>query len=312
MDSPPIFPLSDCPRILLALTKDWRAGDNRPETLADVRTALAKLIYALGGQGFPDPASDPVVQQNHEIWKDCLAASRAARDKCERPLPPDGQYAVLGFADATDPTKLASDRLNWPHQARMTFGPIIEADNADDRPKQLFMFEKVDENAEVDQGVRPSPGFWPKPPAPILPIPRWVEILIGFPRGEFKGGMAQFLRYVLQIDSLLKRLIIAAVVCVGLNAAGSLGFAWWGVSLVANLGFVAFGTYLSLLVIRVLAVLVARGRLGRIFTAMWLPILVSTVAAGLLFFNDQGRELEPEELVKSKGMTKAGMDPQTG
>ena len=28
--------------------------------------------------------------------------------------------------------------------------------------------------------------------------------------------------------------------------------------------------------------------------------------------NDQGRELEPGELVKSKGMTKPGMDPQTG
>jgi hypothetical protein len=47
MDDPAVFSFSDCPRILLALTKDWRAEDNSRETLARARTALAKLIYAL-------------------------------------------------------------------------------------------------------------------------------------------------------------------------------------------------------------------------------------------------------------------------
>ena len=287
MDSPPIFPLSDCPRILLALTKDWRAGDNRPETLAEVRTALAKLIYALGGRGFPDPATDRVVQQGGEVWEDCVAASRAARDEREKPLPPDGRYAVLWFSDTTDTSKPAPNPLNWPHQAKLTFGPIIDADN---QPKRLFMFEEVGEMTRNDEGAQPRPGFWPTPPAPSLPSPRLVRILIGSPRGECKGGIAQFLQYTLHYDSLAYRLIIAAAVWLGFSAPSWFGLSWWVPSFVANLGFLACEVYASLIGIRFLAGR-ARGQLGRMLVAMWLPLAVIAVAAYLLFANDQGREL---------------------
>jgi hypothetical protein len=287
VDSPPIFPLSDCPRILLALTKDWRAGDNRPETLAEVRTALAKLIYALGGRGFLDPATDRVVQQNGEVWEDCVAASRAARDERDKPLPADGRYAVLWFPDTTDASKPAPNPLNWPHRANATFGPIIDADN---QPKRLFMFEEVDEKTRDDEGAQPSPGFWPTPPAPSLPSPRLVRILIGSPRGECKGGIAQFLQYALRYDSLAYRLIIAAAVWLGFSAPSWFGLKWWVVSLVANLGFLACEIYASLIGIRFLAGR-ARGQFGRMLVAMWLPLVVIAVAAYLLFANDQGREL---------------------
>jgi hypothetical protein len=165
--------VQDCARILLASTRDWQAADGKPATLANVRTALARLIYALGGQGFPDPASDALVQDRPEIWTDCFAAARDARDAGDKPLPPEGRYAVLWSPDPDTDGKIAPGLgLNWPYQptshvARI-FGPVIDSDH---RAKQLFMFESIDENAGVDVDLRPAPGLWPKPAAPVAPIP---------------------------------------------------------------------------------------------------------------------------------------------
>jgi hypothetical protein len=176
VEDPTVLSFSDCSRVLLALTKDWQAADGIPATLANVRIALAKLIYALGGAGFPASASDPLVQQNSESWMECLAAARAARDTSDKPQPPDGRYAVLWSPDTTGGKIGPGLSLNWPYQPTSNvsriFGPVIDADN---KPKQLFMFDKVDENAAVDVGVRPSPGFWPKPPAP----PAAAQTIVG-------------------------------------------------------------------------------------------------------------------------------------
>jgi hypothetical protein len=108
-------------------------------------------------------------------------------------------------------------------------------------------------------------------------------IFIGTPRGDRKGGIAQFIQFVLHYESLAFRLFVAAAV--------------WGVftslawPFLANLGFFAFEIYASLILIRVLADVSQRGQLGRILAAMWLPIGVAAVAAYILFMNDQGREL---------------------
>jgi hypothetical protein len=108
-------------------------------------------------------------------------------------------------------------------------------------------------------------------------------ILIGSPRGDPKGGIAQFIQFVLHYESLAFRLFVAAAV--------------WGVftslawPFLANLGFFAFEIYASLILIRVLADVSQRGQVGRILAAMWLPIGVTAVATYLLFVNDQGREL---------------------
>lgn len=108
-------------------------------------------------------------------------------------------------------------------------------------------------------------------------------ILIGSPRGDGKGGIAQFIQFVLHYESLAFRLVVAAAV--------------WGVftslawPFLANLGFFAFEIYASLIAIRVLTDVSQHGQLGRILAAMWLPIGVTAVAAYLLFWNDQGREL---------------------
>jgi hypothetical protein len=165
--------VQDSARILLASTRDWQAADGKPVTLANVRTALARLIYALGGRGFPDPASDALVQDRPEIWTDCFAAARDARDADDKPLPPEGRYAVLWSPDPDTDGKIAPGLgLNWPYQptshvARI-FGPVIDSDH---RPKHLFLFDSVDENAGVDVDLRPAPGLWPKPAAPIAPFP---------------------------------------------------------------------------------------------------------------------------------------------
>src|SRR5262245_57055412 len=109
------------------------------------------------------------------------------------------------------------------------------------------------------------------------------KILIGTPRGDRTGGIAQFIQFVLHYESLAFLALLAAVV--------------WGVCtslawpFLANLGFFAFEIYASLLLIRGLTDLSQRRQLGRILAAMWLPIGVTLVAAYLLFRNDQGREL---------------------
>jgi hypothetical protein len=165
MGTPAVITFSGCARILLALTKDWQAADGSAATLANARTALAKLIYALNGAGFPDPASDDLVTQQSGAWNDCLAAARAAQDQSGAPLPADGKYVVLWSADASNTSRLGPGLpLNWPYQptSRISriFGPVIDKDN---KPKQLFFFDQVDETAAIDVGVHVGPGFWPKP-----------------------------------------------------------------------------------------------------------------------------------------------------
>ena len=67
--------------------------------------------------------------------------------------------------------------INWPYQPTSVvsriFGPVIDAEG---KPKQLFMFDHVDESAAVDVGVRLSPGFWPK--VPTAPAPAQVAARI--------------------------------------------------------------------------------------------------------------------------------------
>jgi hypothetical protein len=204
VDIPAVISFSDCGRILLALTKDWQAADGRPATLANVRTALAKLIYALGGKGFPDPASDALVKQNSEVWMDCLAAARAARDQNDNPLPADGKYAVLWAPDPANASTIAPGLpINWPYQPTSIisriFGPVIEKDN---RPKQLFMFDKVDESAAVDVGVHPSPGFWPKVPSMSAPVQALARVDAAAPVAQKRPILATAL-FVLWVVSLL-------------------------------------------------------------------------------------------------------------
>jgi hypothetical protein len=108
-------------------------------------------------------------------------------------------------------------------------------------------------------------------------------ILIGTPRGDREGGIAQFIQFVLHYESLAFRLFVAAVVW-GVFAS----LAW---PFLANVGFFAFEIYASLILIRGLTDLSQRKQGGRVLAAMWLPIAVTLVAAYLLFENDQGREL---------------------
>jgi hypothetical protein len=152
----------------LPATKEWRPADGKPATLANARVALAKLIYALRGDGFPAPASDQLVNDNRDVWNDCLAAARGARDTSDKPLPPDGRYALLWVPDPANPTAVGSGLpINWPYQPSSTvariYGPLLDSDNT---PKQLFLFGQVDEAAAVDVGTRVSPGLWPKPAEP--------------------------------------------------------------------------------------------------------------------------------------------------
>ena len=47
--------ITNCARVLLALTKDWQAADGNAATLSDARAMLARTIYATDGDGFHVP-----------------------------------------------------------------------------------------------------------------------------------------------------------------------------------------------------------------------------------------------------------------
>jgi hypothetical protein len=226
VDIPAVLSFSDCGRILLALTKDWQAADGKPATLANVRTALAKLIYALSGKGFPDPASDQLVQQESETWMECLAAARAAKDQSDKPLPPEGRYAVLWSPNTTNASAIGPGLpLNWPYQPTSVvsriFGPVIDADN---KPKQLFLFDQVDESAAVDVGVRPSPGFWPKAPAPVAAPAQAVARLDAAAPVPVRASQKRPI-----IATLLFVLWVASFIYLGLWewVQGSIGYRTW-------------------------------------------------------------------------------------
>jgi hypothetical protein len=97
-------------------------------------------------------------------------------------------------------------------------------------------------------------------------------------------GVGPFIRFTLRYPALLARLGAGLIVwssCTWL-------LEW---PILASLGFLIVEIYASLLVIRILADLLEFRQFGRFLMAVWLPIAVIAVAAYLLFFNDQGREL---------------------
>lgn len=109
------------------------------------------------------------------------------------------------------------------------------------------------------------------------------SILIGQTRGVQQGGLVQCIQYALHYKPLAARMLA--------------GLAVWAVAkrlewtTLANIGFVVFEIYISLIAIRFIAGIFQRGQLDRLVLATWLPIAVSAFAVYLLFINDQGREL---------------------
>jgi hypothetical protein len=161
--------VAECARVLLAATRDWQPGDGNASTVANARTMLAQMIYALDGKGFPAPVSDAVVKQPalRKIWKACLDAARSGLDENGKPQEPVAENAVFWISDSNNSTRLG-DRaglgLNWPfqpdsHVIRWS-GPIL--DGADPRPKRLFFFDEFAKEAALELDADAGPGFWPR------------------------------------------------------------------------------------------------------------------------------------------------------
>ncbi len=166
---PQTDPISNCARVLLATTNGWKPGDGNASTLANARTMLGELVYALDGKGFPPPASDDGVNQPaaQNAWNSCMAAARAARDDNGNPRDPVGRHVVLWVADPANPGKLddpAGLGLNWPFQADSHITRVSGAilDGVDSRPKRLFFFDAIAAKAATALNTIPSPGFWPR------------------------------------------------------------------------------------------------------------------------------------------------------
>jgi hypothetical protein len=159
--------ISNCARILMAVTATWKASDGNTSTLADAREMLAQLIYATGGKGFSGPAAEDAIKQPamQDTWKACVVAARAALDENGIPREPFGPYVVFWVADPANSAKLGTDLgLNWPlqpnsHIARVS-GPIAEGN--DPKPKRLFFFDTINEATAIEMDADAGPGFWPR------------------------------------------------------------------------------------------------------------------------------------------------------
>jgi hypothetical protein len=109
-----------------------------------------------------------------------------------------------------------------------------------------------------------------------------IQLLIGGGNGR-AGGLTDWIKSTLHYGSLLPRLLAAAILW--------RLFSWLDWRLAASFSLLATAGYGSLVGTRVIADIAAFRGLRRILVGMWLPISVMAVAACLLFFNDQGREL---------------------
>jgi hypothetical protein len=162
--------ITNCARVLLALTKDWQAADGNVETLSSALAMLAPSVYELDGEGFPEPAADDLVKQSdlQEKWKVCVAAAHSAIDQGGEPSRPLGSRVVFWSADPSNPAKLGDIEglgLNWPiqpdsHVTRVS-GPIL--DNG--KPKRLFFFDSINEQFAIEKDGAASLGLWPRPGA---------------------------------------------------------------------------------------------------------------------------------------------------
>jgi hypothetical protein len=159
--------VSNCARILLSTTKDWRPADGIVATLADARTLLADVIFGQSGRGFPAPASGDVGadQSLQVVWKACVGAARASKKDYDS-SPSSLSHVVFWTAEPDNPAKLGNKqdlRLNWPFlpgsRIEKVSGPIVDGRSSD--VKRLFFFSAIDPAAlELDGDA--SPGLWPR------------------------------------------------------------------------------------------------------------------------------------------------------
>ena len=114
-------------------------------------------------------------------------------------------------------------------------------------------------------------------------------LFIGGWDGSATGGLNGWISFGLHYRALLPRALVFFLLFAALdwNLANSSLLA----SLAKSFALLVLAGYASLLSLRVVVDILEFGGLGRITAAMALPIGVMGVAAYLLFFNDQGREL---------------------
>src|ERR1700722_15071465 len=114
-------------------------------------------------------------------------------------------------------------------------------------------------------------------------------LFIGGWDGSATGGLNGWISFGLHYRALLPRALVFFLLFAALdwNLANSSLL----VSLAKSFALLVLAGYASLLSLRVVVDILEFGGLGRITAAMALPIGVMGVAAYLLFFNDQGREL---------------------
>jgi hypothetical protein len=196
--------ITNCARVLLALTKDWQAADGNAATLSDARAMLARTIYATDGDGFPNPASDELVKQSdlQDAWKACVAAARTGLSDSGEPYAAYGSYVVLWTADPSNPAKVGDVEglgLSWPiqpdsHMSRVS-GPIV--DGPQGKPKRLFFFDAIAEEVAIENDGGAAPGLWPRTQIKAAAAPRGFGQLTAAALARPRWATAMFILWIL-------------------------------------------------------------------------------------------------------------------
>src|SRR5262245_34151201 len=149
----------------------------------------------------------------------------------------------------------------------------------------------TDAAAEKHPGLLQTQDFSPASDCDLAMPQSDTKSFVGAPESpsgasgapQKKGGLAQFIQHVLGYKFLLLGVGSAVAIWIVLQLLN--------LTIFSHIAFLAAEILASLLLIRIGADIAASGNVGHTLNAIWLPVVVVAVAAYLLFFNDQGREL---------------------
>lgn len=196
-----------CAGILWATVARFEPAKTHPRALDDAVRELARIIYALDGQGFPEAQTPSESERKSEDWKRCGSAAVEVIDaQTGTPQAPAGTYAVICKPDESDGNKPdKSLTLKWPfaQPATRVQGPF--ADKLSQTSASLFVYAKIDEAQAITLDGAASPGLYPT--ALLRPA---HSLLQAGTRGRRFAGYVTFL--------LALGLLFASAVWVGLEA----------------------------------------------------------------------------------------------
>lgn len=192
-----------CARTVWTITKDFSAETGSSQALVLLRNALAEVIVATDGEGFPAPDLIDDSYLDTPAWKGCVAAAIMAKSAPATSV----KYLLLwpegdpGRPAESVPLKWARQGTGTPNPKRV-IGPVLDGSNS---KVWLFAYESIDSQRALEEDGDAEPGLFPRRPVvgvasrgPIGKVSRgwgWVlflaSILLGIGTMAWVYGAAE-------------------------------------------------------------------------------------------------------------------------